>query len=362
MPYRFEIKADTAANWTANDPTLLAAEPGYESDTGKIKIGDGSTAWTSLAYWVVPHVHVAADVSAAGSSGDLQINDSGAFAGRTPGLGLAVSGSAVGIGNGSTLLTDPGRDLLLGWNDTANELQFYLNQSRLRFSAGVILSANRGTAVFEGYTDFLSPNSYEFDGLTRATGGTGASVAAVSASASLGANRIGLVSFSTGSTTTGRAGMSTSSVQLLSNGTVRLACSFRVPTLSDASNTFTIALQLAESSTSPSANNRVGFRYSHGLNSGKWLAECDSAGSTSTLDSGVTVAVDTWYELELVVNGGGTSVEFFVNGSSVGTIATNIPTATALGILHGIFKSAGTTARLVYADWLYERFERTSAL
>jgi hypothetical protein len=41
---------DTAANWTAANPTLLAGEIGIESDTEKIKIGDGSTAWTSLAY------------------------------------------------------------------------------------------------------------------------------------------------------------------------------------------------------------------------------------------------------------------------------------------------------------------------
>ena len=43
-------RRDSAANWTFNDPTLLAGELGYESDTGKWKVGDGSTAWTSLAY------------------------------------------------------------------------------------------------------------------------------------------------------------------------------------------------------------------------------------------------------------------------------------------------------------------------
>ena len=43
-------RRDSAANWTANNPTLLAGELGYESDTGYWKVGDGSTAWTSLAY------------------------------------------------------------------------------------------------------------------------------------------------------------------------------------------------------------------------------------------------------------------------------------------------------------------------
>lgn len=43
-------RRDTAANWTAANPTLLAGEIGIESNTNKIKIGDGSTAWASLAY------------------------------------------------------------------------------------------------------------------------------------------------------------------------------------------------------------------------------------------------------------------------------------------------------------------------
>ena len=43
-------RRDTAANWTSANPTLLAGELGHESDTGKWKVGDGTTAWTSLAY------------------------------------------------------------------------------------------------------------------------------------------------------------------------------------------------------------------------------------------------------------------------------------------------------------------------
>jgi hypothetical protein len=43
-------RRDTAANWTFNNPTLLAGELGYETDPGKWKVGTGSTAWTSLSY------------------------------------------------------------------------------------------------------------------------------------------------------------------------------------------------------------------------------------------------------------------------------------------------------------------------
>lgn len=50
MTSRLQNRRDTATNWTTNNPTLAAGELGYETDTKKIKVGDGSTAWTSLAY------------------------------------------------------------------------------------------------------------------------------------------------------------------------------------------------------------------------------------------------------------------------------------------------------------------------
>jgi hypothetical protein len=45
-----QVRRDTAANWTSVNPTLAAGEMGFETDTGKFKIGTGSTAWTSLLY------------------------------------------------------------------------------------------------------------------------------------------------------------------------------------------------------------------------------------------------------------------------------------------------------------------------
>ena len=49
-----QIRRDTAGNWTSNNPTPLQGEWCLETDTGYTKIGDGSTAWTSLRYNVGP--------------------------------------------------------------------------------------------------------------------------------------------------------------------------------------------------------------------------------------------------------------------------------------------------------------------
>lgn len=43
-------RRDTAGNWTSNNPTPGQGEWCLETDTGFVKIGDGSTEWNSLGY------------------------------------------------------------------------------------------------------------------------------------------------------------------------------------------------------------------------------------------------------------------------------------------------------------------------
>lgn len=50
MYYQIQIRRGTAAEWTAANSILAAGEIAFESDTNKMKVGNGSTAWASLAY------------------------------------------------------------------------------------------------------------------------------------------------------------------------------------------------------------------------------------------------------------------------------------------------------------------------
>jgi hypothetical protein len=43
-------RRDTADNWTSVNPVLAEGELGVELGTSKVKIGDGTTAWTALPY------------------------------------------------------------------------------------------------------------------------------------------------------------------------------------------------------------------------------------------------------------------------------------------------------------------------
>lgn len=47
-----QLRRDTAANWTSVNPVLAQGELGVETDTSKIKMGDGLSTWAALTYLV----------------------------------------------------------------------------------------------------------------------------------------------------------------------------------------------------------------------------------------------------------------------------------------------------------------------
>lgn len=49
---KWQSRRDSAANWTSANPILSAGEIGFETDTGKFKMGDGASAWSTLSYFV----------------------------------------------------------------------------------------------------------------------------------------------------------------------------------------------------------------------------------------------------------------------------------------------------------------------
>jgi hypothetical protein len=106
VPVRLQLRADTAANWTSVNPILLANELGRETDTGKIKIGNGTSTWTSLAYQAWATLPVAVN---AGGTGQTSYTNGQLLIGNTTGNTLTkatlTAGSGVAITNGTGSIT-----------------------------------------------------------------------------------------------------------------------------------------------------------------------------------------------------------------------------------------------------------------
>ena len=149
------IRRGTAANWTSTDPVLYDGQIGWETDTRKFKVGDGSTAWTSLSY----------SASGGGGGGDaLVANPLSQFAATTSLQLKGVISDETGSGalvfaNTPTLVTP-----VLGAATATS-----INGLTISSSTGTLTVANGKTATVSNTLTFTGT-----DGSTLAigTGGT----------------------------------------------------------------------------------------------------------------------------------------------------------------------------------------------
>lgn len=106
MANKIQIRRDTAANWTSSNPTLSQGEIGFETDTYKIKIGNGSQAWTALGYFTAEGLNAAEGITFVGDdSTGTRISDGETL--KVTGAGsvtTAMSGDVLTItGTGGSL-------------------------------------------------------------------------------------------------------------------------------------------------------------------------------------------------------------------------------------------------------------------
>lgn len=104
-----KIRRGTAALWTSTNPILALGEMGFETDTLKIKFGDGTSTWTVLAYANtvdisgkadVGHTHTADGISDATAIGKEILRDATAADVRAT-IGAGTSSLVIGTGAGN---------------------------------------------------------------------------------------------------------------------------------------------------------------------------------------------------------------------------------------------------------------------
>jgi hypothetical protein len=188
------------------------------------------------------------------------------------------------------------------------------------------------------YSEFI--NGLDSNWTASGSGTTGAqAVAGVGTK-----NQWGTLVISTGTVAGGReAILATANNIGFGAGESYMGVSVNLPVLSTGSERYNVWAG-ANDGVTGSAADGIYFAYSDSVNGAKWQCCTRSNAAATSTDSGVAVVAATQYLLEWEVNGDGTSVTFYINGASVATITTNIPTAagreTTLQI--GINKTVGS--------------------
>lgn len=90
---QFQFRRGTASEWSTANPVLANGEMGIETNTNQFKIGNGSTAWNSLAYGGL--------LGATGLTGATGIGATGAT-GAQGATGITGATGAAGAGGVTT--------------------------------------------------------------------------------------------------------------------------------------------------------------------------------------------------------------------------------------------------------------------
>ena len=171
----------------------------------------------------------------------------------------------------------------------------------------------------------------------------------------------GIAQLTTGNTATGRAALSI--IQVASGsilGAFRVgqggrsiyAIRMRTPVPADGVDTFITKIGFLLKLDSSESVHGVFFRYNVSV-SANWQIVCRTFNVETAVITSLPAAANTWDSYKIIVNNGGTAVDFFINNTNVGTITTNIPTANSVGAGAAIAKTLGTNGRTIEVDYQY---------
>lgn len=194
--------------------------------------------------------------------------------------------------------------------------------------------------------------------LGQSVSGTGAATSATTVDAD---NHPSIILITSGTTSTGRSSCNstiTSPPIAFGGGAWTIEVSIRINNLSDGTDSFSVIAGFFDTLGADQAD-AAAFVYENNggvgtcADSANWQ-RYTASNSVRTCNASSTAVGTGWTRLRVEVNADASSVEYFVDGASIGTETTNIPTGTARALGFGVLiqKSVGTTARTVSWDYV----------
>ena len=214
--------------------------------------------------------------------------------------------------------------------------------------------AQRRCLMFE---DFMANSTTTVVNLFSTVSGTGAGMVATNAAV----GHPGQARLSTGTTATGRAAVHSSlSSHFFGFGATVLEVCIETGPLSTSAQRYQLLVGFIDTITAVNQADACYFLYDEGgvstgsTASANWqLVTAENSVRTFTTTS-VAFPAQQFTTLRIEANAAGTSVEFFIDGVSVGTHTTNIPNTQGFDTGYGvsIIKSVGTTSSPVDVDYV----------
>jgi hypothetical protein len=163
---RIQVRRGTTAQWTTSNTTLDVGEFGFDTTLSKLKIGDGSTAWASLAFMpteaslssslgdYVPTSELGAANGVAELNGSLNVLTS---------TGIVFEGSTADAYETTLSVTDPTADRTITLPNSSGTVVVADGSGNVTITGNLTVS---GTTTTIDSSTINVVNSFVFEGAT----------------------------------------------------------------------------------------------------------------------------------------------------------------------------------------------------
>lgn len=199
---------------------------------------------------------------------------------------------------------------------------------------------------------------------TGALGGTGTAITDTATGTTGAGKAIGVIQLSNGTLTssTGYCGIGRgNNAMVFGNAYHFMEWRVWIPNLSTGTTSYILYLGFGDNyGAAGDVTDGAYFQYSS-ASSANWRMCTANAGTRTQTNTTTAVTAAAWIKLGIEVNAAGTLVTYYINGTSVGTIATNIPTANNFGTIAKIEKTGSSgTARTALLDYFSHTYIYTT--